>query len=183
MLELPSPIGNGWEMVEGLLTPCFMTKDPHQPVYWSYHVWMQKVSVPEQLFLHQHRLTVHRGLCVHGKCGVDTCSNPHVLQKKAIRIMTFSNFREHSSPLFKLLNIIKLKYLVTLHALIFMYQYHNHLLPSSFDTFFTSVIQIHSYNTRTASKQSYYPPYVKINYGKCNIIFLGPQIWNCIKLM
>ena len=28
MLELPSPIGNGWEMVEGLLTPCFMTKDP-----------------------------------------------------------------------------------------------------------------------------------------------------------
>ena len=28
MLELPSPIGNGWEMVEGLLTPCFMTKNP-----------------------------------------------------------------------------------------------------------------------------------------------------------
>ena len=28
MLELPSPIGNGCEMVEGLLTPCFMTKDP-----------------------------------------------------------------------------------------------------------------------------------------------------------
>ena len=28
MLELPSPIGNGWEMVEGLVTPFFITKDP-----------------------------------------------------------------------------------------------------------------------------------------------------------
>ena len=27
MLELPLPIRNGWEMVEELLTPCFLTKD------------------------------------------------------------------------------------------------------------------------------------------------------------
>ena len=36
----------------------------------------------------------------------------YVLQKKALLLMTFSKFDEHSSPLFKTLNIIKLHDLV-----------------------------------------------------------------------
>jgi hypothetical protein len=54
-----------------------------------------------------------------------------ILQKKAIRIMIFSNFDEHSSPLFKLYD------LVTLYNVVFMYKFHNNLLPIAFDTFFT----------------------------------------------
>ena len=42
-----------------------------------------------------------------------------ILQKKAVRIMTFSNFDEHSSPLaFKQLKIVKLYDLVTLHNVV-----------------------------------------------------------------
>ena len=36
------------------------------------------------------------------------------------------------------------------------------------------------YNTRPAAKQSYYLPFVRTNYGKFNIRFQGPSIWNCI---
>ena len=36
------------------------------------------------------------------------------------------------------------------------------------------------YNTRLAAKQSYYLPFVRTNYGKFNIRFQGPSIWNCI---
>ena len=61
-----------------------------------------------------------------------------------------------------------------------MYKYHNQLLPSVFDSFFTKVDQVHSYNTRHASKLSYYLPKVRINYGKFNIRFQGPMIWNSI---
>ena len=50
--------------------------------------------------------------------------------------MTFSSFDEHSTPLFRLLAIIKLSDLVTLHIVLFMYKFHNKLLPSYFDTFF-----------------------------------------------
>ena len=39
-----------------------------------------------------------------------------------------------------------------------MYKYHNQLLPSVFNSFFTKVDQVHSYNTRNASKLSYYLP-------------------------
>ena len=36
------------------------------------------------------------------------------LQKKAIRIIIFSNFTEHLSPLFKDLNVIKLCFIIAL---------------------------------------------------------------------
>ena len=85
-----------------------------------------------------------------------------------------------SSPLFKLLNIIKLHDLVTLHIAIFMFKFHNHLLPSVFNTYFTAVDHIHKYNTGSAAGKSYYLPRARTNYGKFNIRFQGSKIWNSI---
>ena len=45
-----------------------------------------------------------------------------------MRLITFSRFDEHSSPLFKSLEIIKFLDLVTFHLAIFIYKYHNQLL-------------------------------------------------------
>ena len=61
-----------------------------------------------------------------------------------------------------------------------MHKYHNQLLPSFFDSFCTKADQVHSYNTRHASKLSYYLPKVRTNYGKFNIRFQGSVIWNSI---
>ena len=66
------------------------------------------------------------------------------------------------------------------NSLVFMCKYHNQFLPSVFDSFFTKVDQVHSYNTRHASKLSYYLPKVRTNYGKFNVRFQGPMTWNSI---
>ena len=58
-----------------------------------------------------------------------------ILQKRAMRLITFSRLDEHSSPLFKSLEIRKFLDLVTFHLAIFMYKYHNQLLPSVFSSF------------------------------------------------
>ena len=72
-----------------------------------------------------------------------------MLQKKAMRVVTFSRFDEHSSPVFKRLQVLNFSDRVTLHITMFMYIYHRRLLPSSY--LFTPVYQIHSYNTRLSS--------------------------------
>lgn len=95
--------------------------------------------------------------------------------------MTFSNLDEPSSPLFKSLNIIKLPDLVTFHLAVIMFKYHNQLLPAVFSDFFAPVNKLHNYNTRHASKQSYYLPKARTNYGLFNIRFQGPKIWNSIE--
>ena len=96
------------------------------------------------------------------------------IQKKACASLCFS--ASPSSPLFKSLQVIKFYDLVTFYIATFMYKFHNQLLPTAFHSFFTKVTNIHKYNTRLAAKQSYYLP----NYGKFNIRFQGPSIWNCI---
>ena len=59
-----------------------------------------------------------------------------------------------------------------------MYRVNNSLLPSAFDALYYKVREIHHYNTRSAAKQSYYLPKARTNYGKFNIRFQGPKIWN-----
>ena len=87
------------------------------------------------------------GIIVWGNTYPSTIQPLFVLQKKAMRIITFSEYNEHSSPLSKLLNIIKIFDLVTFHIASFMYKFHHRLLPSAFDNFFTPIDRIHNYNT------------------------------------
>ena len=120
------------------------------------------------------------GIIIWGNAYESILKPVFTLQKKAMRIITFSQFDTHSGPLFKSLQVIKFYDLVTLYVAIFMYKFHNQLLPTTFHSFFTKVIDIHKYNTRFAAKQSYYLPYVRTNYGKFNIRFIGPSIWNSL---
>ena len=63
-------------------------------------------------------------------------------------------------------------------SLLLMYNYHHNLLPSSFENFFKTVASIHSYNTRLASKSTYYLNTIKTNYGKFNFRFAAVKVWN-----
>ena len=61
-----------------------------------------------------------------------------------------------------------------------MYDFHENNLPSVFHDFFTPVSSVHKYNTRLASKDSYYISKVRTNYGKFNIRFVGAKVWNSV---
>jgi hypothetical protein len=103
-----------------------------------------------------------------------------VLQKKAIRIITFSPFDEHSSPIFKGLRLIKLSDLITLLMTMFMYKFHNCLLPLNFNDYFAPVHQLHSYNTRFASGLCLSLPKPRTNFGLFNIRYRGVKLWNAL---
>jgi hypothetical protein len=60
----------------------------------------------------------------------------NILQKKAMRLMTFSNFDEHTETLFKINGLLKLNDLIFLYNSLFMYDFYNNKLPLSFQNFF-----------------------------------------------
>ena len=60
---------------------------------------------------------------------------------------------------------------------IFMYRFHNNVLPVAFHSFFSyHGDKCSYYNTRFAAKHSYYLPYARTNYCKFNIRFEGPSV-------
>ena len=86
----------------------------------------RRLIYSKQFDFRSHHSTVHAVLSIINKVQKaieDRGGNTYqsslqpliVLQKKAIRIITFSSFYEHTSPLFKDLNVIKLFDEVTVH--------------------------------------------------------------------
>ena len=102
------------------------------------------------------------------------------LQKKAIRIITFSNNNKHTNPIYTKLKTLKLYDVIYFHNALFMYDYHSANLPSISDSSFIKVSQRHNYNTRLALKSSFSLPQIRTNYGKLNIRFTGPKVWNSV---
>ena len=103
-----------------------------------------------------------------------------ILQKRSIRIITFSKFDDNSSPLFKQTNILKLTDLIFFHVSLFMFKFHNRLLPAVFENYFISTSKVHNYNTRLSSQLACSLPRVRTNYGKFNIKFSGSKVWNSL---
>ena len=91
------------------------------------------------------------------------------LQKAAMRIMTFSEFRAHSEPLFKKLQILKFRDSIAVNNCSFVYDYFHNNLPISFTNTFIRTDDLHEYSTRqsTTGKLSI-PSYKTTTFGlKC----------------
>ena len=78
----------------------------------------------------------------------------YIFQKKSIWTIALSSFNEHSTPLF----IIHPKAFRSCNISnpLFMFKFHNNLLPSDFDTFLTLEENIHGYYIRSAGNQTYH---------------------------
>lgn len=98
-----------------------------------------------------------------------------VLQKKAVRIISGSTYNSHSLPLFKALNILKLRDLNDQQALTFMYRFTNNQLPRCLSDVFQYLPQNTCYATRH-SADPILPPY-RSDLLKRSLFYRGPYLW------
>ena len=102
----------------------------------------------------------------------------YLLQNRAVRAMSNSDYRAHSAPLFRKLNILGI-YKLNTHCIgKFMFNYSRDLLPECFDNLFIFNNQIHDHNTRAATK--YRSHACRTNIKQFTILHQGPKIWNCL---
>ena len=95
--------------------------------------------------------------------------------KIVFRIIIFSNFDKHPSPLFKQTKILKLSDLIKIQISLLMYKFHNNQLPA---VFVIKTSKIHRYKTRLSTGHSYALPKTRTNYGIFSMKFTGAKIWN-----
>ena len=71
------------------------------------------------------------------------------LQKAAMRIMTFSEFKAHSGPLFKQLKILKFSDSIAFNNCLFVHDYFNNDLPLSFSNILKLTYDLYEYSAKT----------------------------------
>ena len=132
---------------------------------WKYHINHISMKVPKMASIMakaRHHLSLKLVLTLYNTmiypyltyCNViwantysTRLSSIFMLQKKIVRIITFSNYSEESGRLFKPLKILDIYELNTYLTGIFMYWYYHGNLPAYFINFFVQNESIHSYNT------------------------------------
>ena len=97
------------------------------------------------------------------------------VQKKIVRVITFSQYLSHTDPIFRDLSILPFSKLVTKRIDVLMFKYSIHVLPNSIEDLFTSNISINSYNSRNKSKLRQPSNY---EYMYRNFSYMGVYIWN-----
>ena len=99
-----------------------------------------------------------------------------VLQKRIVRLIGKAERLEHSSPLFKQHNILKIMDIGVFQKLVFMYKFSRNLLPENFGNYFSEIATVHSHFTRGSA--GLIVPFAKTNTKKCSIKVSGPTLWN-----
>ena len=98
----------------------------------------------------------------------------YLLQKRAVRAVTNSEYRAHTAPLFTKLKILDIFQINTLDIAKFMFRYHNNLLPPLFLNLFMINSQVHKYDTRTAGNYRVHP--CRTNIKKFTILYQEPRV-------
>ena len=102
----------------------------------------------------------------------------HKLQKWAIRVISNSYYYSHTASIFQKYNILNVYDSYKLEVVVFMYQYFQNLLPSSFNTFFSKRSDMHDYHTR--NRRNFNQTRNKKKFADKTIRTTGPTTWNSI---
>ena len=101
-----------------------------------------------------------------------------------MRLITFQkSFYDHVSHLYSDLNLLKLRDQVSLNNVLFIHDYLNNKLPSSFDGYFTLARDMYAHNTRNGSSgQLFVPDSDSVHYGRDSIKLKSILTWNYLTI-
>ena len=101
------------------------------------------------------------------------------LQKKCIRLITFSDFYSPTNQLFCDLNLLKVDDIIKSQQLKVIFEFKINRLPSELQKLFKFTNQNHNYETTSASKEFLFIPQINtVSYGNKSIKYRGPYLWN-----
>ena len=118
-------------------------------------------------------------ICTWGGAPESILKPLKTLQNKITRIITFSDYKAHSDPLYFKLNILRLKDIYELKLAIMIHKIHKGFKIDKTKNL-TKIEHIHSHNTRLSKSHNYYTNFRKTNIGQSTPIINGTKIWRNI---
>ena len=76
------------------------------------------------------------------------------------------------------LTFLNFKIILSFKLFFFVHEFNTGKLPTIFDSFFVKTSCKHNVNTCFASRSTFCLSRIRANYGKFNIRFNGPKLWN-----
>ena len=168
-------------------------------ILWNYHIsyTCSRISRNRGIFLKlRHFLPLKQlgqlyynliypylsyAIIAWGSASASHLKKIHVKQNRIIRLIFFATLygknTDSALPLMNLLDILTVENIFILRLLQFSHQWHKKQLPSIFDNYFRYAIDVHTYNTRYASKSNFNKARFRTNIGKTTLSTLAVDHW------
>ena len=131
------------------------------------------LSIRKTLYFSIFNSHLSYGLPVWGQANQNYLDRVKKIQKKAIRAITFSDYRAHTSPLLKKLEILNLTDLIKLKTASLLWDLNKGNLPASLTSYFTKANHTHGQNTRFAAQGFY-----KVHKDSISFQSIGTKMYN-----
>ena len=129
------------------------------------------------------------GIIMWGSSYTSHLNNLQLIQNKAVRAICSLNWREHVTPCFHRLKILKIKDAAKMEIAKFVHQSVNHSLSMYFQYYFRKVSMTHKRCTRSSSSDKLSIPLYLTNRAQRSIKYQGsktlnsiPAVIRCLKL-
>ena len=134
------------------------------------------------LSLYNSLILPYVSYCIHvwGRAYDTHLKHVLVLQNKAVRVIAGVPPRTNVDHFYLELDILPVKKIFVYTINIFMYKYMNGMLPELFLDMFTSIGDIHNYDTRQATNKNLLVSFKSTSRGQQSITYIGPHVWNFI---
>ena len=165
---------------------------------WKFHIEhvAQKISksigiiaklrhfVPRQTMFSIYKALiapyVNYGICSWGNAAKTHLQRVLVLQKRALRLINFSNPREHTVPFFLQIHSLPINFMFFERVCIMMHDIFNSQAPDNLNCLFRSLEDVHRYTTRSTSNKCIYVDGVRTESCRRSFRFMGAKIWNSL---
>ena len=122
----------------------------------------------------------HLQYCISswGTASKSTLAPLFILQKRSIRLLTGSGYREYTNPLFYRAKCLKLKDIYSLETAKLMYKIHNNVLSFANSDKFNLMKNCYTHKTRLSHKNNFFLPRTRTRLGQKSLSFATIKIWN-----
>ena len=116
-----------------------------------------------------------------GSASTSNLKKIQVKQNHIVRLIFFTTLNgkhsESALPLLNLLDLLSVENIFAFQLLNFCHQWHKKQLPDIFYQHFRYACDVHSYNTRYASKANFYKEHFRTNAGKRTTLAMAVKLW------
>ena len=127
------------------------------------------------------------GLIAWGNASKTYINKILFLQKRALRLIYFTERNEHTIPLFIDSKTLPLNFLYYESVCRLMYDVNNRTAPENILDLFSRTSDVHSYSTRSTSSQNFYVKESRLNSQKSAFSRIGAHSWykipNCLRTL
>ena len=139
-----------------------------------YYVPLSTLKIVYFSLFHSH---IQYSLLNWGRASKSILYKLKILQNKILRAMLFCSKQDRTNLLYFKLKILKLENMIAMEYAKFIFKFNNHMLPDSFNCYFTKLENVHKYNTKQKQRNEYFQFRISSESGRKTLHHICLQVW------